>query len=143
MLAIFGPTGIGKTDVAVALAARLRERHVPADRERLGDREEAEQPVLEPRLLIGSRGAGQRRQALIDLHRVGRDRDRVLSACAQQFGDCDRHGGLADGVRAEERYDRRARRDSSPARVVLVALVIATRANSPGCATPLKFTVLL
>jgi hypothetical protein len=80
----------------------MRQRHVLADREGLRHRNEAEQAMLEPRLLRGGRSAGQRAEARVDLERVGRDCDRIFAALAPDVGDRDRRRGLADGVRAED-----------------------------------------
>ena len=81
----------------------VRERHVLPDRERTGNRHEPEQAVLQPRLLRGRRGAGQRAQPVVDLQRIGRDGDRVLAASAQQLRELDRDGRLPDRGRAENR----------------------------------------
>ena len=56
--------------------------------------------------LAGVGRAGQDLQALVDLERVGRDRDRVLAARAQQVGQLDRH--------ARSCRPRSARRSRSP-----------------------------
>jgi hypothetical protein len=132
----------------------VRERHELADGERLGHRHEAEQAVLEPGALGRRRRASQRAEPGVDLERVGGDRDGVLAARAQQVGERERDGGLADARRAEDRDDgqraapaghraaqpSRARSCSSPASVVLVAAAISTWTSSPGCATPVKLT---
>jgi hypothetical protein len=103
--------------------------------------------MLQARSLVRTGGARERLEALVDLQRVGRDRDRVLAAVAQDLRQLDRDRGLADARRAEYgdyvRQATRASRDSSPASVVLVPCVISTSTSSPGWATPVKFTVLL
>ena len=62
-------------------------------------------------------GPGQDRQALVDLHRVRGDRDRVLSALAQALGERDGDGGLADAGRPEDGDDLHGRSVSSPGHV--------------------------
>ena len=84
----------------------MGQRHVVADRERLGDRHEADQPVLEPRPLRSAGGPGQPPEPLVDLQRVAGDRHRVLAALPQQLGESDRDPGLADPGRAEDRRRR-------------------------------------
>src|SRR5687768_3915055 len=102
--------------------------------------------MLELSALGLARQARQDRHALVDLERVGGDCDGVpAETVGQRHGD----GRLPDPGRAEDRYDgwwaqpTRASRRSSPASVVLVAEAISTSTSSPGCARPLKLTVLL
>jgi hypothetical protein len=59
--------------------------------------------VLEPALLVDGGGTGQGPQPLVDLQRIGRDRQRFLPAFAQQLCNGNRNSGLADGRRAEQR----------------------------------------
>ena len=98
------PLGQRGVDLAV------REPHVVADRERLGHRDDPDQPVLEPRPLLGGRRAGQGLKSLVDLQRVAGDRHRVLPALAEQVGKRDRDPGLPDPGRPEYRDDVHAMR---------------------------------
>ena len=67
------------------------------------DRHERDQPVLEPRPLVGVGDARQQLEPLIHLQRVGRDGDRALAAGAQALGEGHGDGGLADAGRPEQR----------------------------------------
>ena len=82
---------------------RVRQLGVLPRREARGDRDDAEQPVLEAGPLGGGRRAGEDLEPVVDLQRVGRHRHRVLPALAQPVGDGDRDLRLADGGRPEER----------------------------------------
>jgi hypothetical protein len=82
------------------------ERGELARGERLGDRDERQQPVLQPLLFLRRGGPGEELEPAVDLERVGGDRDRVLPVRAQARGDLDRHGRLAHAGRAEDRYQR-------------------------------------
>ena len=129
----------------------MGERHELPHRERRGRIDETDQAVLEPGALVGGGGSGQDLEAAVDLERIGRDRHGILTTLAQAIRERERHGGLADAGRPEDRdYGRRlgahatrASKRSSPASVVLVAESMRTCTSSPGEAAPSKFTVLL
>ena len=72
------------------------------------DRQERDQSVLELGPLGGPGRSGQHLESCVDLEGVGRHRDRPLAEPAQALRDRDRHGGLADPGRAEQRDDLRA-----------------------------------
>ena len=59
--------------------------------------------MLELRLLRRAGHAGEDLEAAVDLQRVGGDRHRPPAARADPLGDGDRHVGLADAGRTEER----------------------------------------
>ena len=101
---------------------------VGAGRERLGDRHEAEQAVLEPLALRVRRGAGQDRQSVIDLQRVRRHRDRVLPPRAQALGERDRDRRLPHAGGAEHGDDEWRRRHGEP--------VSGPRRAAPAAARP-------
>ena len=103
--------------------ARVRARGGPR-----GDRKDAEQPVLEPRPVGGRGRAGEDLQPGVELQRVGGHRDGVLAVGAQPLGERDRHLGLADAGRTEERdegqgrHGAQDRRDGAARRVRSVAM---------------------
>ena len=74
----------------------VRPPHVVADRERLGDRHKPDQPVLEPRLLLSRRGAGQPFEALVDLQRIAGNSHRILTPLPKLVSKSDRDPGLPD-----------------------------------------------
>ena len=109
------PTTIGRRCWASSPSISSWARRAKAPRRvRLVDGHEAEQPVFELRLLERVGGPGEDRQALVDLHRVGGDRDRVLSTLTQALGERDGDGGLADTGRPEDGDDLHGRAVSSP-----------------------------
>src|SRR4051794_22858279 len=124
----------------------MRQRHVVAHRKVRRNRHEAEQPVLQPLLLVGRRRSRQRLQPLVDLQRVAVDRDRVLSPLSQQFGQLDRYPRLTNPGGAEDRQDPQRRcvrgRAETPLSVCEVADSISTGTNCPGPASPSKLTAL-
>ena len=72
---------------------RVRKGREPPGAELAAHLDEADQPVLEPRALLGGRGPAQRLESPVDLDRVARDGDRVLAAFAQEIG-----GAIATAV---------------------------------------------
>ena len=74
----------------------------PPGRELAVGRDDPDQPVLEPLLLLGAHRPADDLEPRVDLDRVAGHRDRVLPALAQQVGDLDRDAGLADGGRPED-----------------------------------------
>ena len=101
------PTTIGRRPAATSasISAWARRANSPAVARPVTGRM-PEQPVLEPRLLLRRRGAGEHLEARVELQRVGGDGDGVLAALgAQALGDRDRDGGLADAGRAEDREE--------------------------------------
>ena len=99
------PTTIGRRPAATsAVDLRVGEAGELARGRAAGHRQDAEQPVLEPRPLLRRRGAREDLQPAVELQRVGGDRHRVLAAlAAQALGHRDGDGGLADAGRAEDR----------------------------------------
>ena len=67
---------------------------------------DADEPVLEAVALGCGGRAGEDLEPAVELQRVGGDRDRVLALGAQALGQRDRHRGLADPGRPEDRDDR-------------------------------------
>ena len=99
------PTTIGRRPAATrpSISACARRANSPAVARPVTG-QDAEQAVLEPRLLLRRRGAREHLEAAVELQRVGGDRDGVVAPlCAQALGDRDRDGGLADAGRAEDR----------------------------------------
>ena len=98
------PTTIGRRPAAssaVDLGVGARGERARAGG--LGDRQHADQAVLEPRPLGGARRAGEDLQPAVELQRVGGHGDRVLPRGAQALGERDRHRRLADAGRPEDR----------------------------------------
>ena len=79
------PTTIGRAPAAssASISACASSAYWPALKRRV-DRHERDQPVLELPPARRRRGAGQRLEALVDLERVGRHRDRPLAQLAQR-----------------------------------------------------------
>jgi hypothetical protein len=91
-----GPLGEQGVDLGVGQLG------VAAGGERLGDRDDRDEPVLEPRLLLRARDPRQHLEAGVHLQRVRRDRHGPLAACPQALRDGEGEGGLADPRGAEE-----------------------------------------
>ena len=83
------PGGQSGVDLRVCARGEL------TGREGLAGLQEGQQPVLEAILLLRRRRSRQQLQAPVDLKRVHRYGQRVLTAFAQLLGQSDRHGGLA------------------------------------------------
>jgi hypothetical protein len=83
----------------------VRQHGELAGGERIRDRHEGEQPVLEPLALLGAGSTGEDLQAAVHLQGIRRDRDGVLPTLAQPLGDLDRNRGLPDPGGAEDRYE--------------------------------------
>ena len=90
-----------------AIDLGVRQLGVLADAEGRVERQEGHEAVLERGALGGRGHAGERLQARVDLQRVGRHRDGILPARAQQLRERDGDGGLADAGRAEQGEDLR------------------------------------
>ena len=104
------PTTIGRRpggDQRVDL--RVRAARVVAGGRARGDRQDPEQPVLEPARCAGVGRAGEHLQSGVELERVGGHGDGILAVGAQPLGERDRHLGLAHAGGAEERDDRQGR----------------------------------
>jgi hypothetical protein len=83
---------------------------VAAGAELVGDLDDREQAMLEFFALLGGGGPAERLEPTVDLNRVAVDRDRILSALAQELRDGDGEAGLADGRRPEQRQQLQAAR---------------------------------
>ena len=81
----------------------VRELGVLADAERRIERQERDQPVLQAHALGCLRDPGEDLQPGVDLQRVGGDRNRFLAGPAQDVGEREGDGRLADARGAEHR----------------------------------------